>query len=140
MRKHLATNEEKDIFRFQFGYPGYRLTLDHRSKRLYTHKYRWWDSNNDIISMDYDGNDRKQMIKFDLFYYNSSLDVTGNVLYLTTPYSTSIIKVNASTEEIFRYIPLPKDFMVRKLLVVGKNRQPKGMFILLWRMVGQIVV
>ena len=132
--------EKMEIFRFQNSYLGYHLTLDHRNKRLYTHAYKSSNKSNDIISMDYDGNDRKKIMKYLSADSTSSLDVIGSFLHWNSGNLPSIIKVNVSKEDIFRYIPLPKGFMVKKLFVVDKKRQPEGRFILLWLMILQIVV
>ena len=88
-----------------------------------------WVVNNLIIEMDYDGRNRNQRINCGSVYGDWSVDVVGNFLYWNVRNSHIIIKMNVSSRDISRYIPLPKGYTVRKLLVVDKNRQPEGKLI-----------
>ena len=108
------------------------MTLDHSNKRLYTHAYSGSDESNEINVTNYDGNYKRQIIRYHSAGSLSSLDVVGNTFYWNTRSSPIIMKINISNKETLRYIPLPKDYTVKKLLVVDKSRQPVGRFILFW--------
>ncbi|XP_028416978.1 EGF-containing fibulin-like extracellular matrix protein 1 [Dendronephthya gigantea] len=54
------------------------------------------------------------------------VDVIGDFLYWKERISPIVLKMNVTSRDISRYIPLPKGFDVRDLLVVDKDRQPEG--------------
>ena len=126
MQRHLATNNDKQIYGFNRN-PVYDLALDYNRKRLYG--FKRWGTSNVIIEMDYDGHNRNHTTHYGPVFGCWSVDVVGNFLYWNDRSSPIIIKMNVSSRDISRYIPLPKGYTVRKLLVVDKNRQSEGKLI-----------
>ena len=122
MRRHLATNNDKQIPGLM-RYQEYYLALDSGRKQLYVFN-RWGTG---ILEMDYDG--RKRKLTTNYYSGRLSVDVVGNFLYWNDLSSSIIIKMNVSSRDISRYIPLPESNTVRKLLVVDKSRQPEGKLI-----------
>ncbi|XP_028412352.1 low-density lipoprotein receptor-related protein 4-like [Dendronephthya gigantea] len=127
MRRHLATNNDKQIYDLNIN-DYYDLALDYNRKRVYA--YEGVGTINVIIEMDYDGRKSNQTTNYGSadHFGGMSVDVIGDFLYWKERISPIIIKMNVTSRDIFRYIPLPKGFDVRKLLVVDKDRQPEGKF------------
>ncbi|XP_028416145.1 pro-epidermal growth factor-like [Dendronephthya gigantea] len=125
MRRHLATNNEKQIYGFN-RYENYVLALDYKRKRIYA--FEEIEEANVIIEMNYDGRDRNHTTNYGSSGFGGrlSVDVIGDFLYWKERNSPIIIKMNVTSRDISRYIPVPKGFTVRKLLVVDKDRQPEG--------------
>ncbi|XP_028418865.1 low-density lipoprotein receptor-related protein 4-like [Dendronephthya gigantea] len=130
IRRHLATNNDKQIYGFNRS-SKYSLALDYNRKRVYA--YGLLETANVIIGMDYDGLNSNPTTNYSSPVFNDwmSVDVVGNFLYWKERLRISpmIIKMNATSRNISRYIPLPKGFDVRKLLVVDKYRQRQGKFV-----------
>ncbi|XP_028416108.1 low-density lipoprotein receptor-related protein 4-like [Dendronephthya gigantea] len=125
MRRHLTANDDKQLYHFhRFG--ECYLALDYNRKRVYA--YEGLGKVNVIIEMDYDGLNINQTTNYGSAdrYGWMSLAVIGNFLYWKERISSIVIKMNVTSRNISRYIPLPKGFDVRKLLVVDKDRQPEG--------------
>ncbi|XP_028410850.1 scavenger receptor cysteine-rich type 1 protein M130-like [Dendronephthya gigantea] len=122
MRRHLATNKEKQIYGNDADY----LALDKNRKRVYA--YEGWGTVNAIIEMDYDGRNINQTTNYGSAVLSGrmSVDVVGDFLYWKERSSPIVIKMNVTSKDISRYIPLPKGFVGIKLLVVDKDRQPEG--------------
>ncbi|XP_028410800.1 pro-epidermal growth factor-like [Dendronephthya gigantea] len=128
MRSHLATKKEKQIHGFnRNGF--YYVTLDYNRKRVYA--YEGWGTVNVIIEMDYDGRNSNQTTNYSSADRRRwmSVDGVGDFLYWKERSSPIVIKMNVTSRNISRYIPLPKGFDVRKRLVVDKDRQPEGKFV-----------
>ncbi|XP_028412347.1 pro-epidermal growth factor-like [Dendronephthya gigantea] len=125
MRRHLATKKEKQIYGFNRDNE-YFLAFDYNRKRVYA--YDGYGTVNVIIEMDYDGLNINQTTNYGAAVLSGwmSVDVIGDFLYWKERSSPIVIKMNVTSRDISRYIPLPKRFDVRKLLVVDKNRQPEG--------------
>ncbi|XP_028412313.1 low-density lipoprotein receptor-related protein 1B-like [Dendronephthya gigantea] len=125
MRRHLAAKKEKQVYGFNRN-GVYYLALDYNRKRVYTYERRGTD--NVIIEMDYDGRNSNQTTNYGSAVVGGmmSVDVIGDFLYWKERISPIVIKMNVTSRNISRYIPLPKGFDVRKLLVVDKDRQPEG--------------
>ncbi|XP_028412329.1 pro-epidermal growth factor-like [Dendronephthya gigantea] len=125
MRRHLATKKEKQIYAFNRD-EDYYLALDYHRKRVYAYEGR--GSVNVIIEMDYDGRNSDHTTNYGSAVLRGwmSVDVIGDSLYWKERSSPIVMKMNVTSRDISRYIPLPKGFNLRKLLVVDKDRQPEG--------------